>query len=252
MFINWLLTVFPVEMRGGWHLVSRNLVLWVAVAAFSALLTALADSMHGQAPPTLTILQGLLPVLVTFLAVAKFDAAARNAESEWGKLGILLLLRGLPLLGCAILATLITRVPQSLVYHLTAALLGGTPLQHAISEVFSIVIYISLLARFCFIPFLVVLQRRGDLNDTVLPRGRLNLPAALVWPFVASDKMTDGVRWRVAPYLALPYLTAIAISLVPGIAQGLILVLGEILKLVASAVLYRYYAAQRVVAVRAD
>lgn len=239
-------------MRSGWHLVSRNLVLWVAVAAFSALVTALAASMHGQAPPTVTILQGLFPVLVTFLAVSKFDAAARNAQSEWGQLGILLLSRGLPLLGFAVVATLITRVPQSLAYHAIAALLGGTPFQHAISEIFSVVIYISLLARFCFIPFLVVLQRHGDLADTVLPRGRLSRPAALLWPFIASDKMSDGVRWRVAPYLALPYLTAIAVSLVPGIAQGLVLVLGEILKLVALAVVFRYYVAQRAVAVRAD
>jgi hypothetical protein len=252
MFINWLLTVFPVEMRSGWRLVSHNLVLWVAVAALSTLVTALAASMHGRIPPMVTILQGLLPILVTFLAVTKFDAAARNARLEWGQLGILLLSRGLPLLGFAVVATLVTRIPQSLTYHATAALLGGTPLQHPIAETFSVVIYISLLARFCFIPFLVVLQRHGDLADSALPQGRLARPAALLWPFIASDKMSDGVRWRVAPYLALPYLIAIAISLTPSIAQVPVLVFGELLKLVASAVVFRYYAAQRMVVVRPD
>ena len=73
----------------------------------------------------------------------------------------------------------------------------------------------------------------------------LRRPAALVWPLLASSKLSDGVRWRVAPYLALPYLAMIATSLLPGIAQLAALVLGELLKLVTLAVLFRYFVARR-------
>lgn len=245
MFINWLLTVFPAEMSNGWRLIRRDLALWLTVAILSAGSAALAGSMHGHAPPAMTILQALAPVFVMFLAATKFDAAVRNTAVDSGELGKLLLSRGLPLLAFAVLATLVTRLPQSIAYHATSTLLEGTPLQHAVSEAFSVVIYISLLARFCFIPFLVVLHTRSELPGSLRPQGLFAQPAALIWPFPASDTLSAGVRWRLAPYLTLPYLTAIVINLTPGFAQLGVLVLGEIVKLVTTAVLFRYFAVRR-------
>jgi hypothetical protein len=245
MFINWLLTVFPVEMSNGWRLVSRDLILWLAVAVLSAGSAALSASMHGHAPPAMTILQALAPVLVMFLAAAKFDAAVRSEQVDWRELGSLLASRGIPLLAYAVLATLITRFPQSIAYHATSTLLEGTPLRHAISETFSVVIYISLLARFCFVPFLVVLHGREELPEKLRPSGSLARPAALIWPFPVSDRLSDGIRWRVAPYLALPYLIAIVINLTPGVAQIAALLVGELVKLVTTAVLFHYFAVRR-------
>ena len=76
-------------------------------------------------------------------------------------------------------------------------------------------------------------------------QGVLSTPASLIWPFPASDRLSDGVRWRVAPYLALPYLVVILINLTPGAMQMVALLLGEILKLTTMAVLFRYFAVRR-------
>ena len=77
-------------------------------------------------------------------------------------------------------------IPQHLVYVATYALLENTPFQHIVAEGFSVVIYISLLARFCFVPFLVILNTREELAETALPQGLLAWPAALIWPLPAS------------------------------------------------------------------
>jgi hypothetical protein len=243
MFINWLLTVFPVEMTSGWRLVSRDLVLWLFIATISALLAALAASTHGHAPPALTIIQGLAPLLVTFLAAAKFDAAARESAVNWGDLGKLLISRGLPLFWYAAVAGLVAHFPARLVAIVTGELLRDTPMGQVIPTAFSAVILISLLARFSFVPFMAVLLE-GEEVQSKLPATRLGFLRAILWPLFASDHLSDGYRWRIAPYVALPYLIDIAVNLTPGVAQILALTVGQLIKMMALAVVYRYYAAR--------
>lgn len=245
MFINWLLTVFPVEMRQGWQLVRRNLALWLVVAILSALLTALIHSGQHGAVPINPILQVLAHLLVLFLAIAKLDAAARNSPLGAGDFLHLLAARGPLLVFYAVLAGPVTVLPARFVYYVLAALLAGTPMAEQVATGFSMIILISLLARFCFAPFLVTLHRRTDLAGAAPVEGVWSAVKALIWPLATSDEITNGVRWRLAPYLALPYLMEIAVRLAPEIAQLPALVAINLVTVVTYAVQYRYFAACR-------
>lgn len=231
-------------MTSGWRLLARDLFLWLAVAAISAFLAAFAASTHGNAPLVLTILQGLAPLLVTFLAAAKFHAAARETATDWPDLGKLLLYRGLPLFGYAAVAALIAHFPARLVAIATGELLHGTPLEQLIPAAFSAVILISLLCRFSFVPFLAVLLSREEVDTRLAEKQSFAWLRAVLWPLFTSDKLTDGYRWRLAPYVALPYLIDIGVNLTPGLAQIAALLAGQVVKLVALAVIYRYFAAR--------
>jgi len=245
MFINWLLTVFPVEMRHGWLLVRRDLPLWLVVAVLSALLTALVHSGRHDVVPISPILQVPAHLLVLFLAILKIDAAARNSQLGWSAFLHLLLRRGPLLLFYAILAGPVTVLPARFVYYVLAALLAGTPMVGPLATGFSMVVLISLLARFCFAPFFVTLHTRDELDGAQPPQGLIATLRALVWPLATSDKISTGVKLRVAPYLALPYAMEILIRFVPEPLQLGALVGLNLLTVVTYAVQYRYFAATR-------
>jgi len=242
MFVNWLLTVFPVELRAGWNRLRPQILLWAALAMLPALLAAFSESRHESPTSALTILQAVGLLLVTFLVATMLDAGERGRGRSASALAALLVSRGLPLAAFAIIAALFTYVPQRIALYAAELVLRGTPLGHVTAVIFSDVIYVSLLARVCFVPFLVVLHGRAELRPDALPTGWLRVPATLVWPLIASDTMSDGRRWRIAPYLVLPYLAPIAVLLVPaGAAQLGMLVLTEMFKLTCLAVLFGHF-----------
>ena len=56
MFLHWLVTVFPVEMREGWNLVRPDLLVWIAVA----ILTVFSPFLVGTTGGVQTSVAGLV------------------------------------------------------------------------------------------------------------------------------------------------------------------------------------------------
>jgi hypothetical protein len=194
------------------------------------------------ADPGATLLWGVLvPFFYTFLAAVLFDAAARGVELDWPQVLRRLAARGLPLFGYLLLtATLVVGAVTVLQAGLLLAL-HNVPYGLLMSGGAGVVFGISLAARFAMVPFLTVLQAPEDVARLLPGEGPWAAPARTLWPLAASAAMTEGRRWRIAPYVAINLAGALPAALVPAELLVPTLVLAQLFMLTAQAVVFEFF-----------
>ncbi len=247
MFTRWLLTVFPQDLRIGWRLLRANLTLWIILAALAALVGPVAARMAASgshenliALGTLTWAIGLTQAIVS---IPLFDDAYRRRRTDWTRARGLLPRRALPFV---LAATII--VPGSLGAAAVAmaavrAILQTTPVAEFAVPLAGIIIYISLLVRFCYVPFLIVLHTRNSLPEGWVGGSKLLHPfLVLLWPFLASSRMSEGHRWRLVPYVGLLYVIRLLQTRVPADLRIFSTLATVMVALTAQAILFRYFA----------
>jgi hypothetical protein len=241
MFVRWLFTVFPREMRQGWELVRKDLFVWLWVAVLSTLATLSAPATGGS-PLTLLVSVPLLLLLVATV-VMKFDAAARQTTVSWGEIGSRFLSRVPALFAAASLSVAISIGLAILARAAALILLRDTALLELAPSALGVVVYISLLVRFSFVPFLVVLDRANDIAAITNVRW-LGPLVGWLWPLVASARMTERLGWKLSPYMILLHVGS-AIALLPPVSRPVVLVAWQLVQLTAQAVLFGYYKERR-------
>lgn len=242
MFTRWLLNTLPVELAAGWRIVRTDLGLWLVVAMFPGLMTAAAARAEGGPSARLGLLTILALVLLSMLAIVKFDAAAHGRRLPLDDTLGRALRRILPYLAAFASVALITLGAGWLAEEGVLIATRGTPVSTFAAAAVSTVIYLSLLVRYAFWPYLAVLDRRPDLDRQAVAYGTWMAPLAAVgWPLMASSAMTAGYRWRLAPYVVLmglgPSLTAAA----PPALRPPLATLWWIVQLTLQAVIFNHY-----------
>jgi len=215
MFTRWLLNTLPVELAAAWRLVRADLGLWLVVALLPGLMTAASMRAVGGPSARLGLVTILALVLLSLLAIVKFDAAANGRSLALDDALVRALRRILPYLASFASVALITLGAGWLAEEGVLIITRGTPVSTFAAAAVSTVIYLSLLVRYAFWSYLVVLDRRLELDPRAVAGGTWLEPLAVIgWPLMASSAMTEGHRWRLAPYVVLmglgPTLTAAA------------------------------------------
>ncbi len=245
MFTNWLLTVFPAEMKRGWDVVRVNLGLWLAL---STLITVVRHSLPQTAADDRTLAIGLtvagtLATLAILVAtITLLDHAARGQRATSEKIISTCLSRALPLFVYAMVTVATCSGAASLIMLGVRLLIADTPIVDNTAAALGMLIYLSLLVRFCFFPYFTVLRSRGELEKGLLPEtGAGRALGLVVWPLVASARLGDGIRWRILPYVALPYALRLAVSGFPAAFSVPLDIAYWIVVLVTQAVLLNYF-----------
>ena len=244
MFIRWLFTVFPVEMQAGWRLVRRDLVLWIALAGLLALASAGAPTEGDPGLNFATFIGVSTALLTAVLPAILFEAAARDVEVEWGDVAALLGRKLLPFVAYATLAFGLTAAAAVGVQAGMALVLRGTPLMLPLSTAAAAIVSVTLLVRFCFMPFLVLLHER---DEWPAPDGAFGQPLMqlLSWPLVTSSAIGADVRWRLVPYVVIIRLGPLLALAVPPGALLPFLLLWRLFELTALGVLFQYFIGAR-------
>ncbi|MEE8311175.1 MAG: hypothetical protein V3R77_02885 [Candidatus Binatia bacterium] len=242
MFTRWLLNTLPGELAAGWRIVRADLGLWLVMAMLPGLMTAASVRAVDGPSARLGLVTILALVLLSMLAIVKFDAAAHGRrlplDDALGRIPG----RILPYLAAFASVAVITLGAGWLAEEGVLIATRGTPVSTFAAAAVSTVIYLTLLVRYAFWPYLAVLDRRPDLDQRALAGGKWLAPLAVVgWPLMASSAMTAGHGWRLAPYVVLmglgPSLTAAApLTLRPPLAA-----LWWIVQLTLQAVIFNHY-----------
>ncbi len=241
MLIRWLLKTFPAEMTRGWNLVRCDLWLWICVSSLLALLSELQEA--GKASPRLAL---LLAACVTILTVAllamRFQSAAGGASSGLADIAGRAVRRA-PLLFCNLTVAVLLSAAGGAAIRIPILLLWKEqPWAPPLALAAGAIIYLSLLTRFCFIPFLGVLDERAR----AAPAGRLWAPLdPLLWPLRESLRLTAGLRPRLLPYLAMVALGPAATAALAAPWRLPAAVLWQLLLFTAQAVLFLFYRQRR-------
>jgi hypothetical protein len=249
VFLSWFFSIFPRELAHSWRLVRRDLMLWVAMATLLSLATiGIAQQQPGTpdgaptAPDAFIALVGIVGMLVmATLPPVLFLAAAARETLDWGDVGRRIAGRVLPLLAYFLLAALLSWAAASTVLLVTASLLKGTPVAPAVSGTLASIILVSILCAFAFLPFLILLSDREKTPEDLWSTPRLPLLGRLLWPMIASARMTDGLRWRIAPYVVLNFVAPRLAPLAPVDFLLPALVAALLVSLVGLAVQFDYW-----------
>ena len=249
MFTRWLLNTLPAELSGAWKLIRVDLGLWIGLALIPALITA-ASTVDGTSPtPTLAVTTLLSLVIFSMLAAVKFDAARRDAPLGLTAAFGIVIRRVPPYLAAFAAVYTITLGAGWLAEGAVRQITRGTPVDPAAAILISSVIYITLLARYAFWPYLAVLERGDRLPlDTIAPRSLSRLGTALArvgWPLMASTRLTEGVIWSLVPYVILLGVGPAMISTAPAAMRAPLMAAWWLVQLLLQAVLYNHYADRR-------
>jgi len=220
VFLRWLLTVFPREMAQGWALLRPDLVLWLALSALVAVATLSAPPPGGDAPPPLlpfliSITSGLV---MTMLPAVLFSAQLEGRQLTWGPVLLLMARKAGPLVAYAIIAIFIAWTAEAAMLVSVSYALGEGPALIPISAVAGIVILVSILVRFSFLPFLVILLEKDQVPAALWQWQRAAALAPVFWPLTASARLTEGSRWRLAFYTLIGQLLPWLAARVPEVA----------------------------------
>jgi hypothetical protein len=205
VFLNWLVTVFPGEMRSGWQLLRPDLPIWTLVA----LLTVVSPFLVGTAGGAQTSFAGLIAsqaagLLIVVLQSVRFEQHASGLSAPWSHSLARAAARLVPAAFFATLAVLVASGATAMVRQSLSVLLRDTPVAPFATACVSAVILVSLLATFAFVPFFATLAKRDEISaDRIAATAWLRPFAMAVWPLSASRRATDGHRWRIAPYIVL-------------------------------------------------
>ncbi len=206
MFLRWLLTTFPYEMRQGWTLLRPDLVLWLALAALVSVATISLPPPGDEPPPALPFLISVISGLVTaMLPAVLFTAQLEGRQLTWGPVLALMARKAGPLVAYAVTAIFIAWGAETMMRLAVTNALGESPILIPASTVAGFVIFISILVRFSFLSFLVILLERDRLPPALWQWQwqRVAPLAGLFWPLTASARLTEGRRWRLVFYTLL-------------------------------------------------
>ena len=239
MFIRWLVTVFPREMSRAWQTMRPALAVWLVLSVALALLASVTTRTVST---DLALAQAAASLLVLVAIAWALDCSETGRALDMGELFSLYLRRVPALLGYGALAFGLCTAAKALTLIAVVMILGGSDGGLVAARGLSLVVYLTLLVRFCFFPFLVVLAERGDFATLISEAGGVARPAAqLAWPLFVSDRLAQGRRWRLLPYVML-------ISFAPGLVwslsgQGTILGLAgaEMFAFMSYAGVFSYY-----------
>jgi hypothetical protein len=246
MFTSWLLNVFPAEMLRGWRLVQRDLALWIALFGLLAI-AALSIPANPEDVGGFQVLWLLLiPTFTDFLAAVLFEAALAKREVDWSEVFTRFAQRAAMFFAYYTAAGFLLVGTAILVSAACAVALNGSELRLMVNTVAVAVITTSLMARFCFVPFFAAL----DDKEVVIEKIRLDSDREpilrLFWPFLASDRIGMGRRWRIVPYAFLVlWMGRVVVLLLPPSFLLFGLVASRLASLTATAVLFLYYDAGR-------
>lgn len=243
MFLRWLLTVFPAEMRQGWLLVRPDLVLWLAMFALVAVATMSLPPPGGdQAPPALPFFVAVVAgLMTTMLPAVLFAAQVEGRQLTWGPVLLLMAQKAAPLVAYALAAVAIAWSAEALMLVAVSFALGESPALIPVSTVAGLVILVSILVRYSFLPFLVILLRREHVPVVLWQWDRAAAVAGLFWPLTTSARMTEGLRWRLAPYTLLGQVLPLVAALAPGASRLPVSILVLLVVTVVQGVIFLHY-----------
>jgi hypothetical protein len=221
-------------MRQGWALVRPDLVLWLALAALIAVATMSMPAAGGEPPPALPFLISVITGLITtMLPAVLFTAQLEGRQLGWGPVLLLMARKAAPLVAYAITGIFIAWTAEAaMIIGLTNAL-GQSPALVPLSTIAGVIIFVSILVRFSFLSFLVILVERDKLplglwqwhSASVLGRDTARLGSVQVrwaelvgpifWPLTASSRLSEGIRWRLVPYTVLQQAVPVGATFVP-------------------------------------
>jgi hypothetical protein len=242
VFLRWLLTTFPHEMRLGWAMLRPDLLLWLAFACLIVLAT-MSIPLSGDDPlPLVPFLIFAVTRLVTaMLPAILFTAQLEGRQLSWGPVLLLMARRALPVLVYATIANVLAELAErAMAASLGQALGPGAP-STVLATMAGVIIYVSVLVHFSFLPFLVILLDRPRLPPALWQWNRLQAVAPVFWPLTASSRMTEGFRWRLAFYMLLGRVVPSAAMLVPPTVLLPALVLALLLLMTVQAVFFLHY-----------
>lgn len=214
MFLRWLLGTFPREMREGWALVRPDFLLWAALSALSVLSSvfALSELATLQAtPPEEVRSLPVLPFLVSMacalltgmLPAVLFAARSQGRQLTWTPILALLAGRLGPFLGYGLVGFLVVFLAgQGMTLAVTAAL-GDSAALEPLATIAGWVVRVSIVVRFSFLPFLVMLCDRDRVPAEFWKWKQLGVVAAWFWPLTASARLVEGRGWSLAFYAIL-------------------------------------------------
>lgn len=211
-------------MRRAWARVRPDLALWLALAALMAVAgTSLPGPLTPDAaqptepPPLLPLLVlGMAGMVSTMLPSVVFTAQLVGHQLTWGPAFRLMARRALPLFGYALVATSIAWAADLAMLLGVTMALGNSPALIPLSTIAAAVIFVSILVRFCFLPFLVILLERDQMPESLWSWQRLQGMAPMLWPLTASARLTEGLRWRLAFYAVLERALPVGAAVLPG------------------------------------
>jgi len=216
VFLRWLLTTFPVEIRQGWALLRPDLVLWLALAALVAVATMSMPPPSDEPPPALPFLVSIVSgLLTTMLPAVLFTAQLEGRQLTWGPVLLLMARKAAPLVAYAITAIFIAWGAEALMLVAVTFAFGNTPALIPASTVAGVVILVSILVRFSFLPFLVILLERDKVPPALWEWKRATWLAPIFWPLTTSSRLTEGNRWRLVFYTILGQALPVAATFAP-------------------------------------
>jgi len=218
VFLRWLLSTFPHEMRAGWSLVRPDIILWLALAILIAVARMSMPTSSEQPPPAfpflITLLSGLIAAM---LPAVLFTAQLEGRQLTWGPVLLLMSRKAGPLVVYAIAAIAIAWGAEALMIVAVSQAFGDSPILIPASTVAGVVIFVSILVRYSYLSFLVVLLERDKLPPLLWQWQRMAGAAAAFWPLTASSRLTEGNRWRLVFYTLMGQALPLAAAYVPGV-----------------------------------
>lgn len=216
MFLRWLLTTFPAEIRQGWALLRPDLVLWLALAALVAVATMSMPPPSDEPPPALPFLVSIVSgLLTTMLPAVLFTAQLEGRQLTWVPVLLLMARKAAPLVAYAITAIFIAWGAEASMLVAVTFAFGNTPALIPISTVAGVVILVTILVRFSFLPFLVILLERDNVPAELWEWKRAKALAPIFWPLTTSSRLTEGNRWRLVFYTILGQALPVAATFAP-------------------------------------
>jgi hypothetical protein len=218
MFLRWLLATFPQEMRQGWALVRPDLMLWLALfSLISVSVLSLPKGGEGP-PPVLPFLIAATTRLVTaMLPPVLFTAQLQGLQLTWGPVLALMARKVGPLLLYTAIAFGLAWAADTAIIVAMSWALGDSPALIPLSTVAGIVVLVSILVRFSFLPFIVMLLERDQVPPALWQWQRGQQLAPGFWPLTLSARLTEHNRWRILFYIVLGLVLPSVLTLAPGL-----------------------------------
>lgn len=217
MFLRWFFKTFPAEMRQAWAFVRPDLLLWAGLAALIAVAAMSMPPPAGDTPPpALPMLVAVFSGLLTMMLPAVlFTAQLQGRQLTWGPILLLMARKAAPLIFYALTGFLIAWSADVTMLLAVTAALGETPALIPLSTVAAVVIFVSIIVRFSFLSFLVILLERDQVPPALWQWERFQGLAPVFWPLTASSRLTEGSRWRLVFYTLLERGLPVLAAMVP-------------------------------------
>jgi hypothetical protein len=217
VFLRWLLTTFPRELRQGWALVRPDLTLWLALAALIVVATLSMPPLGDNPPPAFPFLIAVLSGLVTtMLPAVLFTAQLEGRQLTWGPVLMLMARKAAPLVAYALIAIFIAQEAEFLMVKAVGFAIGENAMLLPTSTVAGKIILVSILVRFSFLSFVVILLERDKLPPALWQWQRGSALAPVFWPLTASARLSEGSRWRLVFYTLLGQILPMGAAFMPG------------------------------------